>query len=140
MYIRLISLSDYEEFMNLINEFRPTFLSRNEFRYVLKNIYQYGKVWLLIDDLTKEIIGTSTLILEQKIIHNGGWVARIEDFVIKKSHQGKGCGHFLLNELIKKAKETEDCYKIILNCSPELEKFYEKSGFSKHNSEMEIRF
>ena len=140
MYVRLLSLNDYEEFLNLVNEFRPTFLSKNEFRYVLKNIYEYGKIWLLIDDLTKTIMGCGTLIIEQKFIHNGGIVARVEDFIIKKKFQGKGGGHFLLKELVKRAKEIEGCYKIILNCSQELEKFYEKTGFSKHKSEMEIRF
>lgn len=139
MYIRLITTNDYEEFMQLINEFRASRLTKNEFIYVLKNIYEYGKIWLLIDEHTKELIGTGTLYFEHKIIHNGGIVARIEDFIIKKTYQGKGCGKFLLSELIKRSKE-KGCYKVILNCSPELEEFYAKYGFLKHNLEMEMRF
>lgn len=140
MYTRLLTTHDYDEYMQLINEFRSSFLSRNEFRYLLKTINDYGKIWLLIDDLTKKIIGTVTLIFEYKMTHNGKYVAHVEDLIIKKEYQGNGCGHFLMNHFIKKIKEDEKCYKIVLNCSPNLEKFYGKLGFSKVNSEMEIRF
>ncbi len=84
-----------------------------------------------------KIIGTATLLIEQKFIHNGGKVGHIEDVAIKKGFQNKGIGKEIIKELIKIAKE-EKCYKIILDCDEKVSKFYEKIGFEKHSIMMRI--
>ena len=139
MYFRLISFNDYTNYMSLINEFRPTFLSKIQFINAVKKILSYGQIWLVIDDVTSEIVGTGTIIYEQKIIHNGGLVAHIEDVVVAEKYRKKGYGRAIVEELKRRARE-KGCYKILLNCSKNMEKFYEKNGFSNHNLEMEFRF
>lgn len=139
MYFRLISFNDYTNYMCLINEFRPTFLSKIQFINAVKKILSYGQIWLAIDDDTREIIGTGTIIYEQKIIHNGGLVAHIEDVVVAEKYRKKGYGRVIVEELKRRARE-KGCYKILLNCSKNLEKFYEKNGFLNRNLEMEFRF
>ena len=85
--------------------------------------------------LDGRVVGSTTMIIEPKFIHDGRNVAHIEDVVISKEHQGKGIGELLIKELLKFAKES-DCYKTILDCSDDVKPFYEKIGFKKHSNGM----
>jgi len=116
-----------------------TELTEEGFKTVLNNLCDFGKIWLLIDDKTHKIIGTSTILFEYKFINNGGVVSHIEDIIIKNEYKNKGCGRFLLHFLKKQAQE-KGCYKMILNCANEYINFYKKCGFVESNTEMEIRF
>jgi glucosamine-phosphate N-acetyltransferase len=89
------------------------------------------------DKQNHQIIGSATLLIEQKFIHNGGKAGHIEDVVTRKGYEGKGIGREILKELIKIAKDNE-CYKIILDCDEKLVKFYEKLGFKKHSIMMRL--
>ena len=89
------------------------------------------------DKQNHQIIGSATLLIEQKFIHNGGKAGHIEDVVTRKGYEGKGIGMEILKELIKIAKDNE-CYKIILDCDEKLVKFYEKLGFNKHSIMMRL--
>lgn len=89
------------------------------------------------DNQNHQIIGSATLLIEQKFIHNGGKAGHIEDVVTRKGYEGKGIGKEILKELIKIAKDNE-CYKIILDCDEKLVKFYEKLGFKKHSIMMRL--
>jgi len=82
-----------------------------------------------------EIIGATTLLIEQKFIHDGGKVGHIEDVVVRKEYQGKGVGKKIVNALLKYAKK-KGCYKIILDCSEDLIPFYENIGFKRHSNSM----
>ena len=89
------------------------------------------------DNQNHQIIGSATLLIEQKFIHNGGKAGHIEDVVTRKGYEGKGIGREILKELIKIAKDNE-CYKIILDCDEKLVKFYDKIGFKKHSIMMRL--
>jgi glucosamine-phosphate N-acetyltransferase len=78
------------------------------------------------------IVGSTTLLIETKFIHNGGKVGHIEDVVVDKEHQRNGIGEKIITYLLKYAKE-QGCYKTILDCADEVKPFYEKLGF-KHNA------
>lgn len=82
--------------------------------------------------IERRIVGSATLLIETKFIHNGGKVGHIEDVVVDKEHQGKGIGEKIIKFLLKYAEER-GCYKTILDCSDEVKPFYEKLGF-KHNA------
>lgn len=84
-----------------------------------------------------EVVGTGTLLIEKKFIRSLGSVGHIEDIVVSKSHQGKGLGKMMINHLTEKAGE-KNCYKVILACSEENQKFYEKCGFKKKEVMMAI--
>jgi len=73
------------------------------------------------------IIASGTLIIENKIIHQFKNVGHIEDVVVFKDYQGQGYGTIIMNKLIEVAKNNH-CYKVILNCKPECEKYYKKFG------------
>jgi len=79
-----------------------------------------------------KIVGSITLLIETKFIHNGGKVGHIEDVVVDKEYQGKGIGGKIVMYLLRYAKD-QGCYKTILDCADDVKPFYEKLGF-KHNA------
>ena len=87
--------------------------------------------------VNNNIIGFGTIIIEQKITHNLGYVGHIEDIIISKEYSGRGYGKKLINFLINVGKNN-NCYKIILNCSEDNILFYEKCGFKQKNVEMSL--
>jgi len=99
-------------------------------RFVEKN----GKNIFVIEENNK-IIATITLIIEEKLIHNCGKVLHVEDIVVDKLHRKNGTGKKLLEFAIQYAKDN-NCYKIILDCSEDVKKFYESVGFSCKNLQM----
>ena len=82
-----------------------------------------------------EVIGTVTLIIENKFIHNCGIAAHLEDLVVSSKHRKKGIGTALIEHCIKEAKRYK-CYKLILNCTKELKKYYKKCGLHKSAIQM----
>ena len=79
-----------------------------------------------------KIVGSTTLLIETKFIHNGGRVGHIEDVVVDKEYQRKGLGEKIITYLLRYAKD-QGCYKTILDCVDDVKPFYEKLGF-KHNA------
>jgi glucosamine-phosphate N-acetyltransferase len=95
------------------------------------------KIIIAEDKENHQVIGTATLLIEQKFIHNGGKAGHIEDVVTRKEYEGRGIGKEIMKELITIAKEN-GCYKIILDCDEKVIKFYEKIGFRKHSLMMRM--
>lgn len=87
---------------------------------------------IAVAEMEGKIVGSTTLLIETKFIHNGGKVGHIEDVVVDKEHQKKGIGEKIVIYLLGIAKE-QGCYKTILDCADEVKPFYEKLGF-KHNA------
>ena len=79
-----------------------------------------------------KIIGTATLIVEQKFIHNGGLVGHIEDVAVNEHAQNTGIGKALVEKLVSEAR-SKGCYKVILDCSDELVAYYERCGLKRHS-------
>jgi glucosamine-phosphate N-acetyltransferase len=94
---------------------------------------------IYVAEYNGEIIGATTLLIEQKFIHDGGIVGHIEDVVVRKEHQGKGVGKKIVNALLKYAKK-KGCYKTILDCSDELVPFYESIGFKRYSNSMRFDY
>jgi len=87
----------------------------------------------------KKIIGTASLIIEPKFIHNLGSVAHIEDVVIDINYRGNGLGKKIIDHIVNIARER-NCYKIILDCSSNNVGFYKKCGFNDKNIGMSLYF
>jgi len=79
-----------------------------------------------------KIIGTGTVLIEDKIIHKFGKVAHIEDVVIDRKYRGNGLATKLINKMIDISKDHK-CYKILLDASNDVRPFYEKLGFRHHS-------
>jgi glucosamine-phosphate N-acetyltransferase len=83
------------------------------------------------------VIGTASLILEQKFIHKGGIIGHIEDVAVHVDHQGKGVGSAVVKQLVELARES-GCYKVILSCNDDNMAFYIRAGFRKYDNGMRI--
>ena len=107
-------------------------IDKNKAKEILKKIKQNPNhiIYVAIDD--KKIIGSTTLLIEQKFIHDGGLVGHIEDVVVRKDYERKGIGIKLVTSMLECAKE-KNCYKTILDCKNDVKQFYERIGF-KHES------
>lgn len=93
----------------------------------------------VIENMDNQIIGTATLLVEPKLLHQGSFVGHIEDVVIDKKYRGLGLGKLLITHLVLKAHRA-NCYKVILDCSDENVGFYEKCGLEHHGNCMAIYF
>jgi glucosamine-phosphate N-acetyltransferase len=102
---------------------------------ILKKIMSNPDQLIFVAEKGGKIVGSATLIIEQKFIHNGGRVGHIEDVVVLESLHGLGIGEKIVKFVLKYAK-SKGCYKTILDCDDKVKPFYEKIGFKKHSNGM----
>ena len=137
LIIRKIIESDLENgFLESLDNLRQTSnLEQNSIKNILKKILENENHIIHVAELDGKIVGSTTLLIEQKFIHEGGFVGHIEDVVVNKEFEGQGIGMKLVLSLLDVAKEKK-CYKTILNCEDKLIPFYEKIGFKQKSTEM----
>ena len=134
-----------EKYCNQILDLYSIFtkFDRNIMNYIrLKTIFENlpeNHIIKFYLDEENNIIGAITIIIEQKIIHNGQCVCHIEDFVVTEKEQHKGIGALLLQHVFQIAKQKK-CYKVILDCHPLLENYYIKKGFARKGNNMGLYF
>ena len=137
LIIRKIIESDLENgFLESLDNLREASnLEHNSAKSILKGILENENHIVHVAELDGKIVGSTTLLIEQKFIHEGGFVGHIEDVVVKKEFEGQGIGMKLVLSLLDVANEKK-CYKTILNCEDTLIPFYEKIGFKQKSNEM----
>ena len=119
-------------------------LTNEHFLQQVNQIHAIGTIQIAYVEFTEypqylEIIASGTLILEPKLIRGGKPVGHIEDIVVHPQYRGKGIATQILTQLSEYA-ETNECYKVILDCKEEVAKVYEKAGFEKHGVQMSKYF
>ena len=92
--------------------------------------------YLQIDD-SIEIVGTGTILIEQKLIRGGKSVGHIEDIVVNPNYRGKHIAQNII-KMLKSYAIEKNCYKIILDCDEKLKGFYEKNDFIFKGIQMAI--
>jgi glucosamine-phosphate N-acetyltransferase len=137
-YISLLDLLEEDDviiknqYINLLSYLTSTYdLTLENFNNNIKEISGMGLIIVCIErkDNIVQLVGSGTIIIEPKIIHGGKSVGHIEDLVVHPLYRGKGIAQTILNMLVEYSKEK--CYKVILNCNPNMEQFYNRVGFDK---------
>jgi glucosamine-phosphate N-acetyltransferase len=132
--IREIEENDLEKgFLETLDFLRKASdIDKNKAKEILEKIKQNPDHIIHVAVDGNKIVGSTTLFIEQKFIHDGGLVGHIEDVVVRKDYEGKGIGIKLAVSMLERAKE-KNCYKTILDCKDDVKQFYERIGF-KHES------
>ena len=132
--IREIQESDLEKgFLECLDNLKiASDLEKDSAKNILNSILDDSNHIIHIAELDGKIVGSTTLLIEQKFIHKGGFVGHIEDVVVREGFERKQIGKRIIESLLEIAK-NRGCYKTILDCKDDVKEFYEKIGF-KHES------
>ena len=126
--------TNYNEIINLYNYFGfndKKILDFKNLKSLIERLPKNHNIFFYLEN--NKIVGGITLIIEEKIIHSGGKVGHIEDFVVLDEYRNKGIGKQLYN-YVKILCEQNKCYKMILDCNELIENYYIKKGFVKKGS------
>ena len=132
--IREIQESDLEKgFLECLDNLKiASDLEKDSAKNILNSILDDSNHIIHIAELDGKIVGSTTLLIEQKFIHKGGFVGDIEDVVVREGFERKQIGKKIIESLLEIAK-NRGCYKTILDCKDDVKEFYEKIGF-RHES------
>jgi glucosamine-phosphate N-acetyltransferase len=86
-----------------------------------------------------KIVGTASLIVEQKFIHKGGLAGHIEDVAVHRDYQRRGIGTLLVQHATEEARKA-GCYKVLLNCADDRAPFYSRLGYATKDKAMRLSF
>lgn len=143
--IRQINTSDYDngiiELLSQLTTISKDKISRDQFNnyvsYISKN---NNHITIVVEDnRTTKLVGTSTLLIEPKLIHNMSYVGHIEDVVVDEHYRRFGIGKLMIDHLTNKA-ELLNCYKVILDCEEKNISFYSKCQFEQKGIQMALYF
>jgi len=112
-------------------------IDKNKAEMVFEKINTNPDYIIAVAEIDGKIVGSTTLLIESKFIHNGGLVGHIEDVVVNKEYQGQKIGEKIMKFLLEISKKR-GCYKTILDCTDDVKPFYEKLGFKQVANELRL--
>lgn len=112
-------------------------IDKNKAEAIFEKINSDPDHIIAVAEMNGKIVGSTTLLIESKFIHNGGLVGHIEDVVVNKNYQGQKIGEKIMKFLIEISKKR-GCYKTILDCTDDVKPFYEKLGFKQVANELRL--
>ena len=112
-------------------------IDKNKAEAVFEKINTNPDYIIAVAEIDGKIVGSTTLLIESKFIHNGGLVGHIEDVVVNKEYQGQKIGEKIMKFLLEISKKR-GCYKTILDCTDDVKPFYEKLGFKQVANELRL--
>jgi glucosamine-phosphate N-acetyltransferase len=134
MIIRQIDKRDSINYITLIE----SNILQEDYNNFIDNILgDYHCILVIEQDNT--IIGTGTLLIERKMTYGGCSMGHIENILIDKNYRSNCYGEKIVKELLEIANKKK-CYRVDLNCSSELERFYSKNNLEKKHICMNIYF
>ncbi|KAJ8672981.1 hypothetical protein QAD02_004242 [Eretmocerus hayati] len=102
-----------------------------------------GYYVIVVEDLKiGKVIGSATLVVEQKFIHGCSQRGHLEDVVVNSNYRGKKLGQLVVMA-VKQLARSLHCYKLSLECKDRLIPFYENLGFKRepgNANSMNMRF
>ena len=142
LYIaRTLEKNDYNKnylpLLKQLTTIEPDKITRDMFNAFVDNLTDKHLIYVIEEPNLHIIIGTITLLIETKLIHNMGLVGHIEDVVVDSNFRGLGLSKLLVNKAVEVAKNY-GCYKVILDCNNTNKPVYEKCGFTNNGNQMSL--
>ena len=135
--IRKLRIEDLQNgFLTSLDSLRKASdIDKSKAEEIFKKIDSNPDYTIAVAEIDGKVAGSTTLLIEQKFIHQGGLVGHIEDVVVDKNFQGQKIGEKIMKYLLEIAK-NQGCYKTILDCTDDVKPFYEKLGFKQVANEL----
>ena len=126
-------------FLKSLNSLRPATdgIEISKAAVIFEKINVNADHIIAVAETAGKIVGSATLLIEPKFIHDGGLVGHIEDVSVNDMYQGQGIGEKIMNYLLKISRDR-GCYKTILDCTDNIMPFYEKLGFRQVANELRM--
>jgi glucosamine-phosphate N-acetyltransferase len=141
--VRKLEVEDFErgylKILSQLSNIDINTITKEQILNFMNNLSSNINIFVLVDSINNKIIGSGTLLIEQKIIHNFGKVGHIEDIVVDSNYRGEGYGKQIIEYLVDYARQNQ-CYKVILVSNDHNSTFYNKLGFSKKDNSMALYF
>lgn len=133
--ISMLEKKDFKEYLNLMKQFRPIEkeITYDKFCEIYDKIFTSSEIYVARID--NKIIGSVTIIYEQKFINNSSIYAHIEDVIVDEEYRNLKIGTQLLDHA-KKCSIEKNCFKCTLVCSKEVSTFYIKNNFEERGVNM----
>jgi glucosamine-phosphate N-acetyltransferase len=135
MIFRELYKSDYEEYIKLINDFRPinSHITKETFENIYDIIFKNSIIFVI--EIDNKIVASGKLLIEQKFIHNLAKYGYIEDIIVSEKNRNKGLGKKIVKYIVDYCKVNK-FYKITLTCDEKLINFYKKNNFEVYQIHM----
>lgn len=142
-HIRMLARDDLRNgFLESISNLFKTSLSAPEAGAIFDKLNGNPVYRIFVAELDDQIVGATTLLVEQKFILDGARFGYIEDMAVRAGFEKQGIGLRLVEAAIEEAKR-EGCFVVRLDCSDETIGFYTKAGFRKkqhvHRMQIDLR-
>ena len=133
--LRPLEKSDYDKgYMSLLSQLtRVGEVSKERFEAQFECMKQCigGHYIVVVEDISSgRAICSASLAVERKFIHATALRARLEDVVVDKDYRGRHLGGLLVGVMTELSRHI-GCYKVSLDCAPDVQEFYKKFGY-KH--------
>lgn len=133
--IRELEESDYEEMMHLLSQL--TTIGTVDKTMFVEQMTKRRNTTTLVAVCNNKVCGTVSILFEYKFTRSCSTVAHIEDLVVDSTERGNGIGKLLIQHAIALAQSNK-CYKVILDCSPKVAKFYKLLSFKESDMHMRL--
>jgi GNAT superfamily N-acetyltransferase len=133
--ITVLEKKDYTQYLHLMEQFRPInkTISFEQFCELYDKIFTNSEIY--VARLKDKIVGSITIIYEQKFINGCAIYAHIEDVIVDENHRHLQIGSTLLT-YVKERAMNKNCFKTTLVCSKEVLPFYLNNNFEERGINM----
>ncbi len=113
--IRKLEKEDFQKgFLNSLDTLREASNISKEKALEIFNLIQSNPNHIIVvAEINDRIVGSTTLLIEPKFIHQGGFVGHIEDVVVSKEFQGNQIGEKIVKYVLELAKKHNNLDLII---------------------------
>lgn len=137
--VRDITRDDIQNgFLEALDALRPaSHMEHDTCREIYDEIKDDPNRVVAVAVLDGYIVGTASLVIERKFIHDGARAAHIEDVAVNTKFQRQNIGNKVVRYLLDVARQ-KGCYRTTLDCNDNLVGFYTGIGFRRNGVSMRV--